>query len=164
MWNIKVLILIAFVASTGAFVVNDSDDRILGSYPVPPRHLTYTAQVVGKSSNGTVSHCAGAILSPRFVLITAVCGKAKPTTATVLTGSNERLKGRSVPVAEIIIHPQFKAERLQNNLALIRTGQDIKYDNYALEVLLPHFDMSDNGGDEMTIAGWGAIYVRTIEI
>lgn len=158
MWNHRVLILVAFVASTSAFVRNDSsnDDRIIGSYGAGERFLTYMAQIVGKLPNGNEFHCAGAILSKRFVLTTAVCAKAAPKLSNVVTGSIERLKGHSVAVEKIIVHPEFKAARFENNLALIRTGQNIQFDNHAQEAKLTDIDLREEGGSKIRTAGWGA--------
>lgn len=166
MWIQKVLTLIALVASTSALLHNNSsdDERILESELVPRNgYYPFVAQIVGKLSNGNVWQCAGAILSDRFVLTTAVCGRTAPQGANVLTGSIERLKGSSVPIEQIIVHPEFKANGpiLVNNLALIRTGQEIQRDNFTEEVRFATFPMPDNNNVfTVTTAGWGANSVR----
>lgn len=169
MWNSKFIILIAFVASTSAIIENDSndDDRIQGSTVAKEGEIPYIAQIVAKLPSGGMWQCSGAILSKRFVLTTAVCGRnaTKLGNAKVLTGSIERLKGRTVPIAQIIVHPEFREYQsihiiFENNLALIRTRQDIQFDNFTREIHLPNADMHSFGGNKVRTAGWGAITVR----
>lgn len=165
MSNHKLLISIAFVSFTSALLQTNSsiDERILESSAARDGEIPSMAQLVGKRSNGNVWHCAGAILSNRFVLTTAVCGRTAPRDTNILTGSTERLNGSSVPIAQIIVHPEFAVNGnvIVHNLALILTGQEIQFNDYVYEAVLPVRPLVEDGRDStVRTVGWGANSVR----
>ncbi|XP_069582875.1 vitamin K-dependent protein C-like [Ranitomeya imitator] len=62
-------------------------------------------------------------------------------------------------VTKIITHPNFKAETVDNDIALLRLSQPAVYSKYVLPICLPSYGLANKiltlEGTETIVTGWG---------
>ncbi|KAH8301280.1 hypothetical protein KR018_010447, partial [Drosophila ironensis] len=111
--------------------------------------------------------CAGVIISPRFVLTSAICTMDKrkivhpSRSLLVVAGTENRLKYNpattlNLPVKKIFVPVNFTI-RNTNNIAILKLLFDIPKDNANVAVInLP--TSPPQFGNNYTVLGWGRMY------
>lgn len=107
--------------------------------------------------------CAGAIVSDRHILTSALCiDRLTLITRKGLTAILGSPNAALVPISEhVTFHPDYvlpdmtgyPVERRNNHLAILRTTKKIEFSNYIAPIALPDFDYTNQVGLSVVIAG-----------
>lgn len=69
--------------------------------------------------------------------------------------------GQNASVSSIIIHPHFdKGSHLANDIAVLKTAQDLQWGPTLRPICLPRLDSVFKAGTMVTVAGWGSTICR----
>uniref|UniRef100_H0WNG6 Serine protease 22 n=1 Tax=Otolemur garnettii TaxID=30611 RepID=H0WNG6_OTOGA len=121
--------------------------------------------VVSIQKNGT-HHCAGSLLTNRWVVTAAHCFKGnldKPSLFSVLLGAwqlgHPGPRSQKVGVAWVLPHPRYswkEAERA--DIALVRLEHPIQFSERILPICLPDSSIHLSEDADCWIVGWGSIH------
>ncbi|KAB0791051.1 hypothetical protein PPYR_02851 [Photinus pyralis] len=106
--------------------------------------------------NSSLGHfCGGAIVKGYSVITTAKCVQGySPESIFVVVGTNELApSGRTVAVVAILRHEAYDSGTLKNNIALLRTKEDVTQAYKAGKIDLNYG--SPFAGQKCTLSGWG---------
>ncbi|KAK5638643.1 hypothetical protein RI129_012938 [Pyrocoelia pectoralis] len=109
--------------------------------------------------NKTLGHfCGGAIIKEYYVVTSAKC--VQGLTADVIyivTGTNELLpSGRTVAVVKVLRHESYDSSSLKNNIALLKTKEDLTKAYRASKIALNY--VAPYPGQKCVLSGWGKEY------
>nr|XP_051692193.1 brain-specific serine protease 4 [Oryctolagus cuniculus] len=121
--------------------------------------------VVSIQRNGT-HHCAGSLLSSRWVVTAAHCFKghlSKLSLFSVLLGAwqlgNPGPRSQKVGVAWALPHPVYSwKEGARADIALVRLERPVQFSERVLPICLPDSSVHLPAGTDCWIAGWGSIH------
>uniref|UniRef100_A0A2I3HJL9 Peptidase S1 domain-containing protein n=1 Tax=Nomascus leucogenys TaxID=61853 RepID=A0A2I3HJL9_NOMLE len=120
--------------------------------------------VVSIQKNGT-HHCAGSLLTSRWVITAAHCFKDnlnKPSLFSVLLGAwqlgNPGSRSQKVGVAWVQPHPVYSwKEGARADIALVRLERSIQFSERVLPICLPDASVHLPPNTHCWISGWGSI-------
>ncbi|XP_060028563.1 brain-specific serine protease 4 isoform X2 [Erinaceus europaeus] len=119
--------------------------------------------VVSIRKNGT-HHCAGSLLTNRWVVTAAHCFKGldQPAQFSVLLGAwqlgNPGPRSQEVGVAWVHPHPVYSwRDASPADIALVRLAHPILFSERVLPICLPDASVRFPPGTECWIAGWGSV-------
>ncbi|KAL0617271.1 Brain-specific serine protease 4 [Plecturocebus cupreus] len=120
--------------------------------------------VVSIQKNGT-HHCAGSLLTSRWVITAAHCFKDnlnKPSLFSVLLGAwqlgNPGSRSQKVGVAWVQPHPVYSwKEGARADIALVRLEHSIQFSERVLPICLPDASIHLRPNTHCWISGWGSI-------
>lgn len=145
---LAVCITLASSEVLSEFRIFNGNNAIKGQFP-------YQAAIRTKQNN--THHCGAAILNSRFLLTAAHCTKfdyAKPDYVIIVVGALHRSNdGIKMDVDKITPHKEFNPWTLKNDIAMIRTAKDIKFNDHIQPIPLPNANVDD--GESLIISGWG---------
>nr|XP_022914398.1 chymotrypsin-2-like [Onthophagus taurus] len=129
----------------------ESDGRIVGGYDAADGEFPH--QISLRYNERHI--CGGSIIGESWVLTAAHCvNKQKVDKFTVVTGSNLLdAGGDTYKVEEIIPHEGFNRSTLLDDIALIKTKDDIKFNDKVKIIGLGENEMK--GGENLILSGWG---------
>ena len=111
---------------------------------------------------GGYAYCGGSIINEYWILTAAHCvqGESASNTAVRMgSDANYASGGETYDAAEIIMHPNYNSNSMNNDIALIRLEDPISFNNSTQPVLLmcdPQVDLGVQDPGEMSwITGWG---------
>uniref|UniRef100_A0A8C5L3R9 Serine protease 22 n=1 Tax=Jaculus jaculus TaxID=51337 RepID=A0A8C5L3R9_JACJA len=118
--------------------------------------------VVSIRKNGT-HHCAGSLLTSRWVVTAAHCFKGYPSLFSVLLGAwqlgNPGSRSRQVGIAWALPHPRYSwMEGARADIALVRLEHPIQYSERILPICLPDSSVRLPPNTNCWIAGWGSVH------
>ena len=153
--SITFLLLIPFISLSQSDIVG-GDDANISDYP-------YQAAMLGEGwGNNYYAYCGASVINEYWVLTAAHCmvGENAPTTAVRVGNSNSYAQGgQTYDVAEIISHPNYNSNTMNNDIALIRLEDPIQFSNNVQPVLLVCDQQVELGvedvGQTSWITGWG---------
>lgn len=164
---LKLLCLVVFVAGASATRVDEDglDGRIFGG--VEATHGQFPFQVSLRGKNGSFHFCGGSILSNRFVLTAAHCTQGRmsqPHYVRAVVGAHTRngTDGTHYALDRIVSHPNFNADTLENDIAVLHTIDRIKFNEFVRPIALPTADVLAN--IPATVSGWGRFKVSSVGI
>ncbi|KFO23866.1 brain-specific serine protease 4 isoform X4 [Fukomys damarensis] len=120
--------------------------------------------VVSIQKNGT-HHCAGSLLTSRWVVTAAHCFKGdldQLDLFSVLLGAwqlqNPGPRSQQVGIAWVLPHPGYSwKEAARADIALVRLKHTIQFSERVLPICLPDFSVQLPPNTSCWIAGWGSI-------
>ncbi|XP_022821653.1 trypsin, alkaline C-like [Spodoptera litura] len=154
----RIFALVVLCFATAAAVPYNPHRRIDGTLASITQYPSLVALLYAYEWSVYIQECAGVIVNHRSILTAAHCPyfDAVPKWR-VRVGSNWPTSGGQVHgVNGIIIHPLYRPNSLDHDLALLRVSADIHFDNYAQPAWIPtsRYFVPDN--DPLWVAGWGA--------
>lgn len=138
--------------------------RIVGGTVARPGQFPYQAGLVraneDDSENSTTVFCGGAIIDNQWIITAGRCVHRR-------TADEIQVLVNSVNVVvdiddlynvdRIVVHPEFVAERLENDIALLRLDQPIQWEETILPIPLKARVI--DGGTRSVVSGYGQITV-----
>lgn len=132
--------------------------RIVGGVEATPHSWPW--QVSMKYSGYNWQHwCGASVLYPHWVITAAHCvhGYGPASNFKIVLGEHDRLEDEGMEeeleVKEIIIHDDFDSGTNDNDIALFRLPEDVRFNRYIKPICLPNVDVEEN---VLCIAtGWG---------
>lgn len=143
-----------FLAIVGLSVATPITESEIATHHQYPYHVSLYS--VGKNEH----FCSGAILSDHLILTAASCVESQTDFAIRYGTTRLSAGGKTVGVAKVVLHPEYKAETLEHNIALVFTSENMDLTKGVAEsVGLP--GSKSNMGDHAFVSGWGATKVST---
>ena len=133
------------------------DDANISDYP-------WQTAVGYQSSPGSwfSAYCGGSVINEYWVLTAAHCvqGETANTTSVRVGATNSYASGGDIyQAAEIIQHPNYNSNTMNNDIALIRLSSPIQFDNNVQPILLICDQQvqlgAEDPGEMSWITGWG---------
>lgn len=136
-------------------------NRIIGGTEAEPGQFPH--QVSLKSVLYERHVCGGSIISNRFILTVAHCTQgrfAKPENIFVVVGArNINDDGIRMDIKTITNHPLFDLKHVLNDIAILKTAEEIIFSEFVNSISLPTQSLPTHGHVEATVCGWGFISV-----
>uniref|UniRef100_UPI00398F3FF3 transmembrane protease serine 12-like n=1 Tax=Pristiophorus japonicus TaxID=55135 RepID=UPI00398F3FF3 len=151
---VLLLACVSWIPRPGAARTTDCGSRPLMANPIPLRVLggqdtlpgAWPWQVsVQLKQHGTRTHiCGGIIIDTRWVLSAAHCFSEKLSPSSlwvVVTGLHDRSEfsahTRMMVVRKVIVHHQFEARSMINDIALLHLRSAMEYSDYVQPICVP---------------------------
>lgn len=156
-------ILASVVAATG----NNEHDKIVGGRPARPGQFPHIVSLRYRN----VNFCAGAVINPRWIVTAATCVYRGPTSNPrnihAFVGAHGLKDGEQHVIMTIVNHPQFNRRTKTNDIALLRTRNNINTLNGRVNYCrLPVIDHTETAGGKHRVfmAGWGfkRVFIQNI--
>lgn len=136
-------------------------NRILGNDGFSYK-FEYQVSLRSKQSSNNTHICTGSILANNWILTSARCVSGyQPHEIAAKYGGNQNISasGLSANIAEIIIHPKYSSQFMENDIAMLRTKSNLIFNQkrtkkrFASPINLPKMPTIH---DEFSIvSGWG---------
>lgn len=104
--------------------------------------------------------CGGSIIDNKYVVTAGHCAEGQSASdLSIRAGSSSSSSGgTTVGVSSIAVHPDYDAQTVNNDIAILTLDQDLKYGPGIEAVKLPAKNASlPSAGTVGTITGWGAL-------
>lgn len=134
--------------------------KIVGGASTAVNEFPHMAGIV---SNSQII-CGGTIISYRYIMTAAHCALAFPNAAQlgVLVGDHDYTIGTETffsdlyPTTQWIVHENFNPNTYMNDIALLKTVNDLKYSRGVGPICLPFvYATQDFSNNAVDAAGWG---------
>ncbi len=156
----NIILFIAFILAPYSIF---SQADIVGGEDAEIQDYPYQVALLSTGGwGGGYAYCGGSIINEYWILTAAHCvqGESASNTA-VRMGSDASYAsgGETYDAAEIISHPNYNSNSMNNDIALIRLEDPISFNNSTQPVLLmcdPQVNLGVQDPGEMSwITGWG---------
>ncbi|XP_015120601.2 complement factor D-like [Diachasma alloeum] len=102
-------------------------------------------------------NCGGAIIHKRYIVTAAHCVQnVSPSALTIVVGTNAWMKPGQMYDVERIISHDFNSMALTNDIALLRTTQEIVFNKKVQPIKITKTDIRDHG-HTVIATGWGRL-------
>ncbi|ENN76994.1 brachyurin [Dendroctonus ponderosae] len=146
------------------FFQNCQDNRIAGGgWESEPNSRPYQVGIYVPTANSGVSFCGGSIIGPQAFLTAAHCldiSNGDPITIHLgahhmpPTSADEGL--RTLTTSHFLLHPEWNAATIQNDIAIIFTNLDYIVQNEYIQYIPLASNPSESYlGKEAVVSGWG---------
>ncbi|XP_055323201.1 chymotrypsin-2-like [Sitodiplosis mosellana] len=133
----------------------DLNPRIVGGKDASEGQFPY--QVSLRTTLSKQHFCGGSILSSRFILTAAHCSQdinGNPKYVYAVLGALRRLSGGViVELDKITPHEKWNPAKIQNDVCLLRTAEEIVFSDTIQPIALPTQDTPQK--TEVLLSGWG---------
>ncbi|XP_076298253.1 trypsin-2-like [Lasioglossum baleicum] len=153
---LRTLCVIACLLIVGAFALEPKagppllDNRIVGGAPVDIQKHPYQLSL---QTSGHI--CGASIISSKWAVTAAHCVGSAPSRYSLKAGNNDKDKGVRHTVKNIIRHPQYNANTVDYDIALIEVNEPFVFSGSVKAVQLASAEPST--GKVVDITGWGAV-------
>jgi len=132
-----------------------SADRIVGGKKTEPHEYPWQVGLV--SPNGRTPFCGGTLISSSHVLSAAHCVGRGASNMRVLVGEHNTADDvfDRVDIAEIIRHPNYDSQTIDNDYAILRLANPVNFTNQVRPACLPADQSTTYAGALSTVTGWG---------
>ncbi|KAM5181667.1 vitamin K-dependent protein Z [Mantella aurantiaca] len=118
------------------------DDCAKVSYLQDGNKLTFPWQVLLLNAEET-QHCSGVIISQTLVLTTAKCTE-QHSPSFVIVGIDDSENKQKIKVEGYRVHSKYSRDTGDNNIALVKLQDSIKFHKHALPICIPQKDFAEN--------------------
>lgn len=143
-----------FTSEKNQLRIINGEDATLGQFP----HQVSLRSYISKDH-----YCGGSILNSKYILTAAHCAQGRNAIPlfiyTVVGTIDRKVGGTRYRVSRVYNHPKYNPNRLLNDIALLRTKNEILFNEYVQPIALPTADLAEEGNVVVTISGWGRIKV-----
>ncbi len=149
------------IAALPAGTSSRMQPRVVGGAPAPPTAYPYAARIIVDG----LGSCSGTLIASRYVLTAGHCATEimsavpinDPARFHVRVGNTRPASDPAgyLDVAKVLRHPAFDADRLLNDVALLRLAAPVAATT--VDLLPPSKAGLLAAGRYATIAGWGLI-------
>jgi len=112
--------------------------------------------------------CGGTIIDKRWILSAAHCFPKGYFNGQIVIGEHDLHKTEGseqrIEVERVIRHPLYNNRNSDNDIALLRLKEDIRFDSYAQPACLPlkaNQEVDYAAGSNAIISGWGSTKARS---
>lgn len=153
-WAVAMLTFTLALSAPGAHAVQP---RVIGGAPVEITQVPWQVLII---ANGN-QQCAGSIIADQWILTAAHCvdGVALSQVRVFSGITQVSDRGQALPLANVVVHPQWNAQTYANDVALIQLAVPITFTERQGPIALPdglEGSAWPAAGTPATIAGWGA--------
>ncbi len=160
MRNFTLLIIFSILFSP---ISSFSQTDIVGGEDASIVDYPWQAAMLGESwFGGTSAYCGASVINEYWVLTAAHCMSGENANSTYVRVGNSNSYaqgGQTYDVAEIISHPNYNGNTMNNDIALIRLSSPIQFSNAVQPILLICDQQVDLGAEDpgamSWITGWG---------
>lgn len=153
---------LVFLALCVLYATADINTRIVGGKDAEEGQFPY--QVSLRNIFRRSHFCGGSILSSRFILTAAHCTQeinSIPMFVYAVVGTLNSIEGGVVVfIDKITPHEAFTTEKLEGDISLLRTTQEIVFTNLIQPIALPTHDTEKSTG--AILSGWGKTIVSNV--
>jgi len=139
-------------------VKGDASGRIVGGETTQPHEYPWQVGLVTR--NGRTPFCGGTLISSTHVLTAAHCTRSDVDGMyKVLLGEHNigDEEYNRVDVAEILDHPDYNSDTLDNDFAILRLANPVNFTNEVSPACLPADVSATYAGVLATVTGWGTM-------
>ncbi|XP_075978588.1 trypsin-7-like [Anticarsia gemmatalis] len=162
---IKCVIIVGAAASLASpveketFVTQTSleEDSIYGGNNVSIKDFPYQVSIyIGKGDQDDHFNCGGSIISNNYILTAAHCLEDMQVSQVVVRAGSADLKtGTIIKITDMILHPDYNIDTIDNDVAVIRTAAPIEFNDVIQPIRLPNSNGALEVGSLITVSGWG---------
>ena len=147
MYTCNVLLFTSAMLTT----VSAQGERIVGGYDALPNAWPSTAALMWNQNQ----RCGGSLIDPNWVLTAAHCVDGSNLPDSVVLGRLDlrNSDGENIKINDIIIHPDFNRNTLDNDIALIHLSNPSIQEPASL--IFKDKMQALNSGNVLTVVGWG---------
>ncbi|XP_077972000.1 trypsin-1-like isoform X2 [Styela clava] len=133
--------------------------QIVGGVESVPGSIPWQITIQMKLDNEL--HCGGSIITELFILTAAHCVYYDQTASNyyIIVGEHalDTSEGneRRYNLAQIILHENYDDMTVENDIALLKTQNEMTFTSYIKPICLPEADSLPVVGSTVTVSGWG---------
>ncbi|XP_075972573.1 trypsin-1-like [Anticarsia gemmatalis] len=133
------------------------EDTIIGGEEVSIEQYPYMA-LYGYVVPPFTEFCGAFIISENYALTAAHCTfLADKMKVELRVGNSYGINGTSVFVSEVINHPNYDPKTVNNDVAILKTVEPIKFSDTVKPVELPPRGVDLEVGSMVDVSGWGSV-------
>merc|ERR1711970_1460809 len=150
----------------GYSISNPASGRIVNGKEVSPVHkLPYQVRLQICYTQGCFL-CGGTLLNKRYVLSAMHCvysdDKGWPRNIKAVIGEHNvqhdwetKAKEQAIQVVDIISRNDYNTQNFDNDIVILKLGQDVQFSDYVVPACLPSSSRNDYTGKSAVVSGWG---------
>lgn len=163
-FNIKLPLLVFGLFIATVHSVDKSQfkltSRIVNGLDAKRNQFPYFASLV--ESKNFQHYCGGAIISRYHIITAAHCTsriQSKPNSILAVLGITNPAKDNAIvaKIRKIIQHPSFIKNLLFNDIAILKTVNEIQFSKFVQPVALAQSNIKATGGQLSTLCGFGVL-------